>query len=162
MRAVEGESAGLDLSEADAAVDAGEVLGVEGLHAIDDADKDDAVSKLQGRLYGVGEAGGLALAFADDQAVYDDLDGVFLLLVEAELLGEVSDLAVDPHADESGPSGFFEDGLMLAFAAGDHGAHDHDSGGGWDGLNGIDDLLDSLAGDQACRSWGSGAGPARA
>ena len=37
---------------------------------------------------------------------------------------------------------------MLALSAGDHGAHDHDSGGGWDGLNGIDDLLDSLAGDQ--------------
>ena len=44
VRAVEGECAGLDLSEADAALDAGEVLGVEGLHAIDDADQDDAVS----------------------------------------------------------------------------------------------------------------------
>ena len=121
VRAVEGEGAGFDLSEADATVDAGEVLRVEGLHAIDDADQDDAVSELQGCLHGVGEAGGLALALADHQAVYDDLDGVFLLLVEAELLGEVSDLAVDPHADESGLTGVFEDGLVLALSAGDHG-----------------------------------------
>ena len=76
MRAVEGEGAGFDLSEADAAVDAGEVLGVEGLHAIYDADQDYAVSELQGCLHGVGEAGGLALALADHEPVDDDLDGV--------------------------------------------------------------------------------------
>ena len=83
------KGAGLDLAEADVALDAGEVLRVEGLFAVHDADEDDTVGELEGGLDGVGETGGFTFAFADDKSVYYHLDGVLFLLVEVELLGEV-------------------------------------------------------------------------
>ena len=78
VRAVEGEGAGLDLSEADAAVYAGEVLGVEGLCAIDDADQDDAVSELQGKSRRESARREASPSLSPTtRRVYDDLDGVF-------------------------------------------------------------------------------------
>ena len=149
MGAVEREGPGFDLTKADVALHAGEVLGVEGLFAVYDADEDHAVGELEGGLDGVGEAGRLTLAFTDDEPVDHYLNGVLALLVEVELLGEVVDPAVDPDPDEAGLTGVFEDELVLTLAAGDHGGHDHDAGLGGDGLDGVDDLLDGLPGDQA-------------
>ncbi len=56
VRAVEAEGARRDLAQADAAVDAGEVLGEEQLLAVDDGDQHHAGAQLEGRLDRVGHA----------------------------------------------------------------------------------------------------------
>ena len=54
--AVEAEGARGDLTQADAAVDAGKMLGEKQFLAIDDGDQHDAGAELQGRLHGIGDA----------------------------------------------------------------------------------------------------------
>ncbi len=62
--------------------------------AVDDLDLDEALGELCRRLDGVGEAA--AQPLLHDEAVDDDLDGVLVLLVELDLLGELADLGRRP------------------------------------------------------------------
>ena len=82
MGVVEAEGARLQLSEADAAVNAGEVLGEE-LFIASHVHENDAARHSQGGFDRVGNATHVRAA-AGDEAVNHDLDGVPLLLVEVE------------------------------------------------------------------------------
>ena len=113
MGAVEAERARFDLGEADAAVGAGEVLGVDLLGVRVGVDREHAaIAETQRRLDGVDDAATLGLV-VEDETVDDDFDGVPLELVEHDLLAEVADLAVDADTDEAGLGGFFE-GLLCS------------------------------------------------
>ena len=124
-------------------MDAGEVLGEEHLLALLYRDEDDAAGHLERALHRVGHPAGLG-AVADDEAVHHHLYRVPLALVQVERLREVAHLAVDTDADVPGGARFFEDLLVLAFAAADHRRHDLDPAVLRQGENRVDDLLHGL------------------
>ena len=74
---------------------------------------------------GVGEAP--LDAGLDDEAVNDDVDVVFLVLVEDDLLGQVERLAVDDHPDEAVLPELGQLLPVLPLAAADHGGEEGDS-----------------------------------
>ncbi len=142
---VEGEDPRLQLRDRGAAVEAGELLGEEEGLAVDDLDFDQARGEAGGGLDRLREAA--AQVRFHHQAVDDDRDVVFVLLVEDDLLVEAAQLAVDldprvalePHLLEQFP--------VLAFAAADDRGHDHEFGPLLEGHQPVDDLLLRLAGD---------------
>ncbi len=116
LRRVEAEQARLDLGDGEAADGAGELLGkddaaggaVVELHArllfalrrrIGGVEIGEAFGELQRGLEAVGEA--RLDAFADDDAVDDDLDVVLVLLVERGRVLDLVELAVDADAGEA-------------------------------------------------------------
>ena len=101
MGVVEAEGAGLQLAQADVAVDAGELLRIDQLFGAGNVDQHGAARHFQGGLDGVCHAGGVG-ALTRHQPVDHDLDGVPLLLVQVELLAQVVVLAVDADPYESG------------------------------------------------------------
>ncbi len=159
---VEGEAAGLEAGDVDAAVGAGHGGGVEGLvHAVD-GDEDEAVGHLEGFEDGGFEAAGVVLGRGisqgrvgvvggqrfEDDAVDDGFDGVVLALFEAHAFGEFDHLAVDAGAEALLVEGF-ELFAELAFAAADDGGVDGDAFAGGERDDSLDDLLGGLAGDGA-------------
>ena len=126
---VEGEAAGLEAGDVDAAVGAGHGAGVERLvHAVD-GDEDEAVGHLQGFEDAGFEAAGVWFAVRagfEDDAVDYGFDGVVLALFEAHALGEFDHLAVDAGAEALLVEGF-ELFAELAFAAADDGGVDGDA-----------------------------------
>ena len=85
MGAVEGKGAGLDLRQADPAMDAGEVLGEEqvlrrlGREVVDD---DYALAQLQGCLHGVGQSGAeVNVPPWHDQPINHYLNGVHFVAI---------------------------------------------------------------------------------
>ena len=119
MGVIEAEGAGLQLTKAYVAVDAGEVLREEELVAVDDRHEDGSAGHPEGGLYRVGDAAGLG-AIADDESVDHDLYGVPLLLIEGGDAGKVVDIAIHAHPDESRAPGLLEDLLVLALPASHH------------------------------------------
>src|SRR5262245_19295056 len=90
------------LLEAPAAVVTGEVLREAAgrhlrLRVFRRRHEDDAVTDRKGVLDAVGNA--RPALPADDQAVYDDLNGMFASSVDFDRLVERADLAVDPYAN---------------------------------------------------------------
>ena len=140
---IEAEGAGLQLTEAYVAVDAGELLGEEELVAVDDRHEDGAAGHPEGGFDRVGDAARLG-AVADDQAVDHDLNGVPLLFVQAGDLGQVVDIAIHAHPDEAGPPGLLEDLLVLALPASHHRRHDLYAAAAGQVEYGIDYLLHRL------------------
>ena len=80
----------------------------------------------------------------DHQAIDDHRDRVLLLLFELDLVAQVSDFAVDPHADEAGLAHILEHRLELAFAALDQRRQDHDPRALGHVEHRVDDLLGRL------------------
>ncbi len=76
----------------------------------------------------------------EDDAVDDGLDRVVLSLLEAHVLGDLGDFAVDAGAEALLVEGF-EFFAELAFAATDDGGVDGDALAGGEGDDGIDDLV---------------------
>ncbi len=164
---VEGEAAGLELGNVDAAVRASHGGGVEGVFLLAgfrvlDADEDEAVGHLEGLGDGGFEAAGIVLRRCtckggtgvfrgqrlEDNTVDDGLNGVVLPLFEAHALGDLNHFAVDPGTEALLIEGleFFAE---LAFAASDDGGVDGDSFTGGEGHDALDDLIGGLAGDGA-------------
>ena len=81
------------------------------------------------------------------QAVDDDRDVVFVLLVEDDLLVEAAHLAVDHRPRVALEPHLLEQFPVLAFAAADDRRHDHEFGPLLEGHQPVDDLLLGLAGD---------------
>ena len=148
MGVVEAEGAGLHLSEADVAVDAGELLGEEQVITVEDVHEHRSAGELEGGLDRVGHAA-LLEALAYDQTVDDDLDVVPLGLLEHDVLGEVAGLAVNADADESRAPGVLKDLFVLALATAHHRGENLDAGAVGQVYDGIDHLLDGLALDGA-------------
>ena len=135
LRRVEAEQARLDLGDGEAADGAGELLGEEDaagrgvveLHArllfgcvggrIGGVEIGEALGELQRGLEAVGEA--RLDAFADDDAVDDDLDVVLVLLVERGCVLDLVEFAVDADAGEARLLPFGELLAILALAAAD-------------------------------------------
>ena len=142
VRAVEREHARRDLGQADAAVDAREVLAEHQKLAVDDLHVDDALAHLQSRLQGIGEP--LLHAFSHDEAVDDDLDRMLLRLVKADLFTKVDDLAVDAHAHIALAANAVENPLVLALLAAHDLRHDEELRALGQGLKLVHHLIDRL------------------
>ena len=140
--AVEREHARRDLGQADAAVDAREVLAEHQKLAVDDLHVDDALAHLQSRLQGIGEP--LLHAFSHDEAVDDDLDRMLLRLVKADLFTKVDDLAVDAHAHIALAANAVENPLVLALLAAHDLRHDEELRALGQGLKLVHHLIDRL------------------
>ena len=135
---VEREHARRDFGQADAAVDAGEILAEHQELAVDDLHVGDALAEFQRRLEGVGQARFHALAH--DEAVDDDLDRMLLVLLELDVLADVHDLAVDAHAYITFVTDVCEDLLVFALLA----AHDLRHDEQLRALRQLADLVDHL------------------
>ena len=85
--AVEREGARLQLWDADAAIGTRQARGVEGLVSIDHGDQNQAAAQLHGERDRHFQA--MLDAGLHQQAVNDDLDGVVLALVEADVVFEI-------------------------------------------------------------------------
>jgi hypothetical protein len=102
------------------------------LRRIRQVDEEEAVRQAQRGLDRIGHAAGVrarvavVIGVADDQAVDHDLDAVLVLLVEADLLVEITELAVDTDSHEPGLLGAGEELLVLALAVAHQRGHEHD------------------------------------
>ncbi len=142
---VEGEEAGLQLGQADSALRAGppaaeELLGLA-LPGVPD-DDGRVLGDLQGRLHALRQAFPGILAELDP--VHDDLDAVFLLLLQTDLVLQGDDLAVHPGPDEALLPGVLQDLLVLPLLAPDHGGQDLELGALGPGEDRVQDLVDAL------------------
>ena len=85
MRAIEAERARLNLSEADAAMDTGQVLRIQQFITLGDADKNNAGTQLQGSFHRLGQSARV-ITLRDYEAVDNGFDRVLLVSVKRELL----------------------------------------------------------------------------
>ena len=155
---VEGEDPRLQLGDRGAAVEAGELLAEEhrpagvlaalgpgGAPALDDLDFDQPGGEAGGRFDRLREPP--PQVRLHHQAVDDDGDVVFVLLVELDLLVEAAQLAVDLGPRVALEPHLLEQFAVLAFAAADDRGHDHEFGPVLERHQPVDDLLLGLAGD---------------
>ena len=82
---------------------------------------------------------------ADDEPVDDRLDGVALVLVERDGLGEIEEGAVDADADEALPPDLVEDPVTFGLAVADERCEHEQASALWQPEDLVDDLLDRLA-----------------
>ena len=117
VRAVEAEDAGLDLGQRDAAVDAGELLTERepARRVAGDLDVDEPVGQRGGRLDGVGEPPPQPVLH--HEAVDDHADVVLELLVEVDVLLELTHDAVDLDPCEAVGAQLLEQLPVFALAA---------------------------------------------
>ena len=172
---VEGEAAGLETRDVDAAVWACHGTRVKSLlllagFGILQANEDEAVGHLEGLEHGGFEAAGVVFGLLvigcwvlvgvwwnrlEDDAVDYGFDGVVFALFEAHALGELGHFAVDTGAEALLVEGleFFTE---LAFAAADDGGVDGDALAGGESCYAFDDLLGGLTGDGAAATGAVG------
>ena len=82
-----------------------------------------AFAMLDGEPQGFGESRfGVGL---DDDSIHNRFDRMVLARIERREAFDVAQLAVDPHANETGFANRFEDRLMLALAASNHRGEQH-------------------------------------
>ena len=112
-----------------------------------DGDRRDPFGELERGLERVGDAP--PDVRLGDQAVDDDLDRVLVVLGQADGLGELADLAVDPRAREPLPRQVAEQLLVLALAPPDHGRQHLELRALRQLHHLIHDLLGRLAADRA-------------
>jgi len=137
-------------------VDAGQILAVQGIqrvgrvgHIVDDHH---AFAVLKRRLDRVGQAalgsaGFLRLRIvkaAGHQAVDHDINRVVLVAIQLDVLVDIMNRPVDPHANKPGLADVLEDLLMAPFAVLDHRGQNLDAATGRQRQDAIDDLLGAL------------------
>src|SRR5690606_33858160 len=140
--AVEGEHAGRQLFETRAAVGARQLLAKKHGVATDDIYHHDAVGPPQGGFQGVGQA--RFDAGPHDEPVDDDLDGVLLVFVELDLLGELPQLTVDPYPHKAFAAQLLQQLAVLALAAPHDGREDLQARPLAQGHDPVHDLLHRL------------------
>ena len=121
---------------------AGVILGEGDVLPVDDIDDHDAPGQARGGLDGVRQAGADVRLY--HQPVHHDLDGVFAVFLQLDLLVEVVEEAVHPGPDEAGLPGGLELLLVLALPAPDHRGHHLDFGALRQGQDLVHDLVDGL------------------
>ncbi len=147
VRAVEGEEPGRDLGQAEAADRAGVVLRQHLFGLAFDRQYHQAAGHPQGGLERAGDP--LLEPFLDHQAVDDQVDVVFLLLVERrQLAGKVVGLAVDPRPHEAFARHLLELLLVFALLAAHVGRQDLQLGLGRQSQHPVDHLLHRLRADR--------------
>ena len=145
VRRIETEGARFELRNGNAAIRAGQFLGVYVFITADDGDGYQASGKFQRVFDGLFQA--LRDAVFQQQAVHDDLDGVILAAVERNRFVQIDEVAIHAGAHVAGLREFFEFLFVFAFAAADHRREDHDAIVRLQRENGLDNLLGGLPGD---------------
>ena len=141
--AVEGEHARGQLLDGDAAVLAGVVLRKKLLLPGGDVvHQHQPAGEAGGGLRAVRQAAGAVRPH--HQAVHDDLDVVLFVLVELDVLREVIDAAVHPHAHIAGLARVLEHLCVLALARAHDGGEDLYARALRPGEHLVDDLVDGL------------------
>ena len=135
-----------DFRQADVAVRAGEMLTESQDFFRSHAENvDDAIGQFSRRFQRISQA--RQDAVLDDQAVDDDVDGMLLVLIQGNIVGQEIDFAVDADADIAVLDQFGQKFLMGPLAAVDDRGHDHDLFAFAEGHDSIGHLLDSLLAD---------------
>ena len=83
----------------------------------------------------------------DHQPVHHDLDVVFFVFVQLDLLVQVIKAAVGPDAGKAAPAGVFKDLLIFALPPPDHRRENGDAGALGQGHQLVDDLIHRLLAD---------------
>ncbi len=145
-RIVEGEHPRLQLRQADAAVLAGVVLGkAQLLPGGGQLDGDQAAGVAARRLDGVRQAA--AQAVLQHQPVNHQLDGVLLVLLAGDVLGQIVENPVHPYPGEAGFPGVLKHLLVLALLPPDDRRQDDKAGSLAQGFHPVHNLVDGLAAD---------------
>ena len=144
---IEGEHPRLQLTEGDAVLLAGVVLGEDHLLLFlpvpgNGQHHEVAVSGGQGVLHRVGQAG--ADALPHDQTVHHDLDSVLLILVQLDLLGQIVDAPVHADADVALLLGIGQDLFVHTLLTAHHRGEHHEATTLGQGLDLVDDLIHGL------------------
>ena len=112
---VEGKTPRLDLLDADPAVRTGKALAEIHRFPVDHIHHEQPLRQMQYILHGVCQT------FLDarfyDQAVHDDLDIMFDILVQGDILGQLVHVPVDAHADVAAALCLFQQLRVGPFAA---------------------------------------------
>ena len=142
---IEGEEAGRQLLNRDAAVLTGIVLGKAQDFFPARVDIEDAAGEGQRRLRRIRQA---AHDFGlDHEAVHDDFDIVLFILFQADVFAEIVDDPVDARADVAGFLRVLQNLDMLALLAADHRRQDLQLRPLRQGHDAVDDLIDGLLAD---------------
>ncbi len=149
VRAVERERPRLYLRDGRSTVRARKVLaeqhGIARAVALDGLHLHESLGQPERRLYRVGQPALYPLAH--HEPVNDDLDVVLVVLVQAQLDGQLVQLAVHPHAGEALLGEVLQQLPILAFAAPHDRRHDHEARLLWQGQYLLDHLLRGRGGD---------------
>ncbi len=124
---------------------------------VGEVDEHETIRQAQRRLDRVGHAARigswaalvLLRSVAHDETVDDDVDAVLVLLVEADLLVQLAQVAVNPHAHEARLLRAGQHLLVLALPVAHEWRHDHEPGPVRQVVEPIDDLLHRLPLDLA-------------
>ena len=122
---IEAEGTRLELRNRNAAIGAGELLGIDVLFAADHRDRDEAAGQLQRGFDGLLEA--LRDAIFQQQTVHHDFDGVILAAVERDRLIEIHQIAIHARADVAFLRVLLEFLFVFALAAANHWREHHDA-----------------------------------
>ena len=151
MRAVEAESARLNLRQADAAPNAGELLGEYQLLVLLSRlvrltqHLDHPIALSQGGLHRLSQAISLGLR-SNCYPVNDQLNVMPLLFVQVQTVCfvDLEDFTVDPDSHKPGFAGSFKHLFVLTLFAPDFGRNQGNSAAFRQGQDGVDNLLDCL------------------
>ena len=143
MGAVEAEGPRLELTQADVAVNACELLREDSLFTGGVRHEHSAISHLECAFHRVGQPTGVR-ACADHETVDYDLDGMPLLTVQVEGLGQVVYIAIYTDADVPGTASLLEHVFVLALPAPHHRRQDLDSSSFRRRQDGVHNLLHRL------------------
>src|SRR6185295_14035761 len=108
---------------------------------------DQSSGELQGGLYRIGQPPHQRITRLHHQPIDHDLDRVFLLFVERDVIAQVDVLAVDTGADIPGPAHVEEFFSILSLSAADDRGQELKLAALGEGADGIDHLLYGLRGD---------------
>ena len=143
---VEGEHPGFQFRQADAAVLAGVILRkAQFLLLAGDGNGHKTAGVNAGGFDGVGETA--ADALFQDQPVHDQLNGMLLVLLGLDLLGQIVLNAVQAHPGKALLPGILKYLLVLALFPPDHRRKNEEAGSLPQGLHPVHDLIDGLAAD---------------
>ncbi len=119
------------------------MLGESQSRAIDDLDVGHTLGKGEGGLQRLGEP--LFHPLFADETIDHDLDGVLVVAVEADLLGQLPDLTIDPGPGEPLLGQIGEEGLVFALPPAHHRRQHLEASAFLQLEDAVDDLLRSLS-----------------
>ena len=143
---VEGEQAGRQLLDGDAAVLAGVVLGKgDVLLLLQQVHRHQSAGQIGRRLHGVRQA--LGDIGADNEPVHHDVDMVLQVLLQRDILRQLVEVPVHAGADVAAAAGVLQHLGVFTLAAPHHRRHHLDAGTLRQGHDLVDDLVHRLLAD---------------
>ena len=154
MRTVKAKGTRLDLRQAGAALDTGEMFAIGALFGIiavsDIGNAQDAVAQAQGRFHRVAQAGHVGATFAGiliagaahDHAIHYRFHRVHLVAVEIRHFADFVKFAIDPHTHKALLLQVLKDIFVMALAVFDHRRQNQQTGA----FGQFHDAIDNLGG----------------